>query len=538
MRLIVTENASMIADVTCDREAVYIGSGPDCKVQLNDARLAVQHAVVFPEKDKSWALNLLDDHIIVQINGMRVTEKVTLRTGDEISLLDFVIRVFPATETVAAAIAAAPRPTSVARLTQFVQAQLPPGATTRRYEDPVTVPQGQMARLHAIAERLSQADTVETLMDHALQSLLEAFAAQRAWIGVRRVNYGPMEYVEGRTLAGQSFELPELAENLKPRILDRAQFILVPRVSHELPLSVLAGPLVAPETLLGFVYLDSGDTGRFFEQRDLEMFGVVLTVVAAQLDAILKQIAKNRAAMIAGEVGVAHAIQARLTPRKLPQWPELQWGAFREPGSERTGNVYDIVRLSNNLALFMVAHTTSTGPWPSMLMAQAQAALRMAGMHQDAPHICLRSLNWLLFDGLKDHPLDCFVGALDPANGQLRYSVAGALGAYIIGQRGDERSLLVGAPQPQLADSRTVEYPLLSEQLESGETLVLFTPGVTTARNRAGEIFGQERFINILCDAFGQQASGMLKDMLTDLRAFTVGGSQPDDVTVVLAHRV
>ena len=67
---------------------------------------------------------------------------------------------------------------------------------------------------------------------------------------------------------------------------------------------------------------------------------------------------------------------------------------------------------------------------------------------------------------------------------------------------------------------------------------MLFTPGVTTAKNRQGETFGEERFINILCDGFGQLASAMLKEMLTDLRNFTEGGQQPDDITVILAHRV
>lgn len=68
--------------------------------------------------------------------------------------------------------------------------------------------------------------------------------------------------------------------------------------------------------------------------------------------------------------------------------------------------------------------------------------------------------------------------------------------------------------------------------------MVLFTPGVTTAKNRRDETFGEERFVNILCDGFGQLASAMLKDMLTDLRNFTEQGSQPDDITVILAHRV
>jgi len=74
-------------------------------------------------------------------------------------------------------------------------------------------------------------------------------------------------------------------------------------------------------------------------------------------------------------------------------------------------------------------------------------------------------------------------------------------------------------------------------RLKRGETLALFTPGVVTAHNSTGETFGEERFVNILCDGFGQLASNMLKEMLQDLRQFTEGGTQPDDITVILAHR-
>ena len=79
---------------------------------------------------------------------------------------------------------------------------------------------------------------------------------------------------------------------------------------------------------------------------------------------------------------------------------------------------------------------------------------------------------------------------------------------------------------------------MLTENLESAESLVVFTPGVTTAKNAKEETFGEERFVNILCDGFGQLASSMLKEMLTDLRNFTEGGKQPDDITVLLAHRL
>jgi phosphoserine phosphatase RsbU/P len=159
-------------------------------------------------------------------------------------------------------------------------------------------------------------------------------------------------------------------------------------------------------------------------------------------------------------------------------------------------------------------------------------------MHQDSPHVFLRSLNWLLYDGQEDHPLSCFAGIINPQTGELRYAMAGKTGAYVIGQRGEERRLGTPEPTPALGASRSTVYPLLSEQIEPKETIVLFTPGVTTAKNRQEETFGEGRFVNILCDGFGQLASAMLKEMLSDLRNFTAGGSQPDDITVLLAHRV
>ncbi len=93
-------------------------------------------------------------------------------------------------------------------------------------------------------------------------------------------------------------------------------------------------------------------------------------------------------------------------------------------------------------------------------------------------------------------------------------------------------------PAPAIASVKNHAYALLRETIESGESLVVFTPGVTTAKNSKGETFGEERFVNILCDGFGQLASSMLKELLTDLRNFTEGGSQPNDVTVLLTHRL
>jgi serine phosphatase RsbU (regulator of sigma subunit) len=535
MRLIVLQNEAMVSDVVCGREAVFIGSRDGCRVQIPDARIAAQQAVVYPEADGGWLVDQLDTRCELRLNGMVVTNRAELKNGDEIRLNEYSVRVYPEYEETAPARAAVG--TSRGALERFAQSKLPFGSILKRADEPLTVQPEQLNAIGRMMVACSGCEQVEPLMEGALQTLLSTFAAQRVWMGIRRLNYGPMEYEEGRLLTGQPTDLPAIGGDLKPRILDRNQYVLVPVISKEDQTSVLAGPLLGPETTLGMVYLDSGDSGRRFDVRDLDFFCLNLHTIAYQLDAIFKNIARNRAAMLEGQVTVAHEVQTRLTPRKLPQSEALSFGAFREPGREHAGDIYDTLRLPNGQIALLIAHSMVTGALPSILMTQAQTAFRYAAMHQDAPNVYLRSLNWMLYDGQRDHPLDCFAATVDPETGQVRYAMAGHVGAFIVGQRGEERILGATEPSESLGGAKNVVYPLLPEQLEPGESLVLFTPGVTTARNRQGEPFGEERFVDLLCDAFGQPASAMLKEMLTELRNFTEGGQQPNDITIIVAHR-
>jgi Stage II sporulation protein E (SpoIIE) len=522
-----------IAETYGAEDAIYIGSREGCGLHIPDESIPPQVAVVLPEAGDVWALQPLDGGGGLQVNGVAVSERVQVRNADQLAIGDYVIRVYIDDASKAAA-----RSMTVQQMARFLAAQLPQGSIIKKSDEPLTVLPGWLHRLGRVNVSLGSCNLVTELMNVALTALLEMFGAHRAWIGVRRVNYGAMEYVEGRHVTGSAAELPALAENLKPRVLDRGQFILVPLLSAEERMSILTGPLLGPEGQLGMVYLDTGDLIKRFDTSDLDLFLMLLNMLGAQLDAIFKGIAKNRAAMLDGEVAVSHAIQARVTPRKLPQWEGLQFGAFREPGRQRSSDVYDIVRMANQAAAVMIAHTSATGPLPAMVMAQAQATFRSGLMHGDAPHVFLRSLNVLLFDGLGDRLVDCFVGVIDPGGGLLRYATSGKMGAYVISARGEERKLSECVEAPPLGQVKNAVYELQSEEIGSGETIVLFTPGVVTARNSADEAFGEARFVNILCDGFGQLASSMLKEMLSDLQSFTQGGQQPEDITVILAHRV
>ncbi len=537
MRLVVLFNNAMIADVVCGQESIRVGSDEACHVHLSDPRIAARQLEIEPQGQAGWRVRQLDATCLVRVNGRIVQDALDLGSSDEITLADFAIRVYPDYEERGATRSAAEVAYTRAQLERFAQSKLPPTATVKRTEEAVTLSPDQIELIGRANVAASNSDTVEKLMDTALSFFLSAFGAHRVWLGVRRVNYGPMEYEEGRMVTGQAADLPTIGHDMRPRVLDRSQFILIPMLSVDDRTSALAGPLIGPTGVLGMVYLDTPGTEKRFDLRDLEVAVLLLNAFAYQLDLLFKTTARIRAAMVEGQVSVAHETQLRLTPRKLPQSDDLQWGAIREPGREQSGDFYDVAKLPNGQIGCMVLQVTASGALPTILMAQMQAAFRYACMHQDLPSIFLQANGMMLYDGQHDHPLHCFVALIDPASGAVRYSMSGEVGAYIIDTRGEERALAPLQPTPALTLVPRHAYPLINEQLQPGETMVIFTDGVTTARSRRGEIFGRERFINILCDGFGQPASATLKEMLTDLRTFTEGGSQPNDITVLLAHR-
>src|SRR5262245_59779316 len=260
MRLVVHSKGSRVSEVQCEHEAVYIGSDQSCGLILADLRVPARQAVVYPEGDDGWVLQPLDDGDVLQLNGVRVTEKVQLRNNDQITVHEFMIR--------AVVDDAAPRPVrgpahqSVAQMTRFVQAQLPQGSLLKKSDEAITILPTQVLRMGKVNVALGACNAVEELMNIALHVELETFGAQRAWMGIRRVNYGPMDYVEGRTLLGQTFDLPEVGETLKVRALDRSQFVLVPAGER---VSAMIGPIMGPDGPLGMIYIDTGDTGRHFE---------------------------------------------------------------------------------------------------------------------------------------------------------------------------------------------------------------------------------------------------------------------------------
>src|SRR5262249_27323381 len=150
MRLIVIENDAMMMDISCPREPITIGHAESCRVHLPDSRIADLQALMRPEGDRGWVVEQLDMRTEIRLNGMNVVDPTPVKTADEITILDYLIRVFPdAVEMPTLAPSGPARPElGATRLAfeRFATAKLPQTAVIKKAEEGVGIGPGQVTQ--------------------------------------------------------------------------------------------------------------------------------------------------------------------------------------------------------------------------------------------------------------------------------------------------------------------------------------------------------------------------------------------------------
>ncbi|MEK7756996.1 MAG: SpoIIE family protein phosphatase, partial [Planctomycetota bacterium] len=125
---------------------------------------------------------------------------------------------------------------------------------------------------------------------------------------------------------------------------------------------------------------------------------------------------------------------------------------------------------------------------------------------------------------------------VNPKSGAAEVASAGKIGVLIIDAKGAPRKV-VSTQTPAVGTTKNHEYTGGSIRIQEGETLALFTRGWTTVCNDVGKALGEGKFLETLCDGFGQPAAAVISDLITDLTAFLKKGRTPDDITLLVVHR-
>lgn len=227
------------------------------------------------------------------------------------------------------------------------------------------------------------------------------------------------------------------------------------------------------------------------------------------------------------ELQIAHDIQMGILRHDFPQDKDVTVNADLLPIYEVGGDLYDYYRQGDDL-WFIIGDVSGKGVPSALFMSAAVNLFRSALGHQTSPKAIMEEMNAVLSENNPSVTfVTAFIGRLHIPSGQLTYCNAGHLPPLVESTDNQVRTVEVARNVPLGFDGK---YNFVEEgcMLGEGEKLVLYTDGVTEARDAAGEMLGDEQWMEIVAND---------DDLLGTLKRY-IGEAEPTDDITIMSIRI
>lgn len=238
------------------------------------------------------------------------------------------------------------------------------------------------------------------------------------------------------------------------------------------------------------------------------------------------------------ELNFARDIQMGMLPLLFPAFPdrqELTLDALLEPAREVGGDFYDFYFLDHNRLCLIVADVSGKGAPAALFMAVSKTLIKSRAAHDFDPSSILTHVNAELAENNTTSTfVTVFLAILDVSTGTLRYCNAGHNPPYIKRNAGGLERLeaLHGPILGVLPDLTYAEDETL---LAPGDTVVMYTDGVTESMNEREEEYSDQRLTDLLADSKAQIPNELTVEILDDVRCHQGDAEQSDDITLLVA---
>jgi serine phosphatase RsbU (regulator of sigma subunit)/predicted enzyme related to lactoylglutathione lyase len=274
-----------------------------------------------------------------------------------------------------------------------------------------------------------------------------------------------------------------------------------------------------------------------FEDLDRNSFALVefdelSRKIEAQRRAMAEKLESERRA--AQELEIAKQVQARLFPQTLPSLTTLEYAGVCIQARQVGGDYYDFLDLGRERLGLVIGDIAGKGIAAALLMANLQANLRsQCAIALDQPQHFLRSVNQLFFENTADSAYaTLFFAEYDDREGRLRYANCGHLCALLL--RSDNTLERLNSTATVLGLFKDWDCSIGERRLFPGDTLALYTDGITEAFNQAEEDFGEHRLIAALRRHRELPSQSLLASIVDEVRQFSPH-EQHDDITLIVA---
>jgi len=293
-------------------------------------------------------------------------------------------------------------------------------------------------------------------------------------------------------------------------------------------------PLQMQNEVKGVLCLGDKLRGGGYTQSDLEFIFSLSNLAFVSLEnarLFNEELEKKK---MESELLIAREIQQGLLPRTLPTIDGFEIAAENISSKQVGGDYYDAIPTDNNKFIITIADVSGKGTPASLLMANVQATVHALVPFQLALSIATARINDLIYRNTSsDKFITFFWGSLDAKSKKFQYVNAGHNPPFVMRRDGTIERLSDGGLILGIMKT-IVPYQEGSVALNSGDSVILFTDGVSEAMDINGVDYTEERLESFVKGLNGKSASAMLSDIINEIQRYCTGAAQYDDITLIV----
>jgi len=233
------------------------------------------------------------------------------------------------------------------------------------------------------------------------------------------------------------------------------------------------------------------------------------------------------------ELDEARKIQMGMLPQSLPEVQGFQVAAHSSPAVAVGGDFYDFIPLGNDRLGIVIGDAVGHGIAAALLMTMTLTDFRSLAGRYASPSEVLGAVNRRLTQSMRTRAfVTAIYAVLDTASNRLTCAMAG-MQPWLIKAKSRECVSIEPSGLPLGASSK-IQYESCDMQMETGDSLVLFSDGIPEAVNEEDEFYSFEKLESALMSNLHADAQGMLDAVLEDLGRFTGKRPSEDDITILV----
>ena len=414
---------------------------------------------------------------------------------------------------------------------------------------------GAQARFRAalkITTDLGGGLDLDGMLPKILDSLFEIFPqADRGYVLMAEEPDGylvPRAIKHRQTDSGHSMTFGPISRKTAARVMSEGEAILVDdsqttdmsqSVFDVRILSMICAPLMGPSRKpMGIIYVDTDDPQRRFVRADLNVLATVATIAGQAVESAADSELGIDMGRRKREMSTAREVQLNFLPQRRPEIAGYRFYDYYLPADEVGGDYFGYIPLPDGRLALSVGDVAGKGVSAALLMAHFCSAVRYCLATSATPAEAVERLNQDLTDETANYHFVTFVlCVLDPAKHLLTVVNAGHMpplrrrgeGREVEELGGSESGLPLGC-EPERG-YRQIEVPL-----EPGDTIVLYTDGISEAMSIEGTAYGAGTIRSVVAKG-PDDVARLGETLLADVRRFAQGRVQSDDICLVCFGR-